>query len=233
MKKFLICLAILASAKPIIAQGAGYCVELNGVNDYIDCGPIPLGTTDFSFEVWTYLFSTSTTLPAGIVGNWVPGGATPYFYAIYNYPGPSQISLIFHNGNNVNQYATWNSSPNNTWVHIAGVYDRDGFMRLYVNGELKASTDISASAFASLSSLSNRFQIGCAGTYPHSGFPWTGQLDEVRLWNRALTMAEIRENMCQKLTGNEAGLIGYWRFDEPSGLTLFDSSSFGRNGTMY
>lgn len=233
MKKHIISLAMLIIAGPTTAQGAGNCIELNGVNDYIDCGPISLGTNDFSFEIWTYLFSTSSTLPAGILGNWVPGGATPYFYAIYNYPGPSQISIIFHNGNNINQYATWNSNPNNKWIHIAGVYDRDGFMYLYVNGELKASTDISASAFASLSSITNRFQVGCTGSYPSSGFPWTGQLDEVRLWNRTLTASEIRENMCQKLTGNEAGLIGYWRFDEATGLTVFDSSSFGRNGSIY
>lgn len=231
MKTSFLSLALLITTRSVLSQGAGGSIEFNGVNDYINCGSISLGTTDFSFEVWTYLYPTSTTTPAGILGNWIPGGTTPYFFAVYNHPGPSQISLAFHNGNNVNQFATWNGSPNNKWVHIAGVFDRDGFMSLYINGELKASTNISASSFAAINN--NSFQIGCAGSYPSSGFPWAGEMDEVRLWSRALTATEIRENMCQKLTGNETGLIGYWRFDETTGLTVFDSSSFGRNGTMY
>jgi hypothetical protein len=233
MKKSMLTILLALSLQQVAGQGSGYCVEFNGTNDFIDCGAIPLGTADFSFEAWTYLFQSSSTQPVGIIGNWVSGGATPYFYAIYNYPGAGQISLIFHNGNNVNQYATWNMNPNNTWVHIAGVYDRDGFMQLYVNGEVKATKDISASAFASLSSISNRLQIGCAGSAPASGYPWNGYMDEVRLWNKALTMSEIRLNMCSKLTGTESGLIGYWRFDEPSGATAIDSSPFARNGTLY
>jgi len=34
------------------------------------------------------------------------------------------------------------------------------------------------------------------------------------------------------LTGNEAGLVGYWRFDEGSGLIAYDASGNGNNGEL-
>jgi len=61
---------------------------------------------------------------------------------------------------------------------------------------------------------------------------FTGNLDEIRMWNRALTQTEIQQNMCQKLTGTETGLLGYWRFDDCGGLTTVDVSGNGNIGTL-
>ena len=33
-------------------------------------------------------------------------------------------------------------------------------------------------------------------------------------------------------TGNEAGLVGYWNFEEGSGTTAYDQTSNGNNGTI-
>ena len=62
---------------------------------------------------------------------------------------------------------------------------------------------------------------------------YTGQIDEVRIWNYARTQTEIRRDMCRRLTGTESGLVGYWRFDECGGNTAFDSSGNGNDGTLY
>ena len=43
--------------------------------------------------------------------------------------------------------------------------------------------------------------------------PYAGHIDDVRLWNRALTGAEIKDNMDYRLQGAEPGLVGYWRLD--------------------
>ena len=57
-------------------------------------------------------------------------------------------------------------------------------------------------------------------------------MDEISIWNRELGINEIRTNMCKKLAGSESGLVGYWRFDEITGFTCYDSSSNENNGTM-
>ena len=59
------------------------------------------------------------------------------------------------------------------------------------------------------------------GGYPPNYF--NGQIDEFRIWNVARSAAEIMSTMNHTLTGNEAGLTGYWKFDETSGTTAADS----------
>ena len=57
-------------------------------------------------------------------------------------------------------------------------------------------------------------------------------IDELRIWNRALTEDEIRESMCRRLHAGEPGLIGHWTFDETSGTQLIDKSPKGFHGTL-
>ena len=43
-----------------------------------------------------------------------------------------------------------------------------------------------------------------------------GSMDELRIWNDARTITEINDNMNKELSGTEAGLVGYYRFNEGS-----------------
>ncbi|HEY2722451.1 MAG TPA: kelch repeat-containing protein, partial [Chitinophagaceae bacterium] len=66
-----------------------------------------------------------------------------------------------------------------------------------------------------------------------ASYPWNGQLDEIRLWNVARSEADIQNNMCQKLTGTESDLIGYWTADESyTSNTVIDKTSPSENGTI-
>ena len=49
---------------------------------------------------------------------------------------------------------------------------------------------------------------------------------------QALTQSEIQNYMSCPPTGNEAGLVGYWNFNEGSGNTVTDLTSNGNNGTI-
>ena len=59
-----------------------------------------------------------------------------------------------------------------------------------------------------------------------------GQIDEVRIWKRALTQTEIRNNMSKKLAGTESGLVAYYKMDEGTGTIVEDSSPNSNNGTL-
>ncbi|AUY48376.1 LamG-like jellyroll fold domain-containing protein [Streptomyces sp. CB01881] len=49
-----------------------------------------------------------------------------------------------------------------------------------------------------------------------------GELDEVRIWLRPRSGAEIAADRGRRLIGNEPGLAVYYRFDEGTGTTLHD-----------
>ena len=115
------------------------------------------------------------------------------------------------------------------WNHITVVYDNKT-PSLYLNGVL-ARTGLasfktvhpSAGKGDVLGSQSGGFG---GGTFGGSTGYYGGWLDEIRYYDRALSTEEIVGSMNQILDHeNVSGLIGYWRFDEGSGLTAIDLSS--------
>jgi PKD repeat protein len=77
--------------------------------------------------------------------------------------------------------------PLNTWSHLAATYDRS-VLRLYVNGVQVASRAVTAAIEVSDGPMT----IGGDLDY---GQYWQGAIDNVRIYNRALTAAEIQTNM--------------------------------------
>ncbi len=102
-----------------------------------------------------------------------------------------------------------------TWTHLAGTYDGTT-SRLYVNGVEVASTAVTG---AIPSNAFNLFIGGDGGV----NYPFGGDMDEVRIWNVARSAGEISDNMNTELTGSEAGLVAYYKFnDGPGSATLTD-----------
>jgi hypothetical protein len=55
----------------------------------------------------------------------------------------------------------------------------------------------------------------------------------VRFWqDRVRTASAIQEYTNKELSGAEAGLVGYWKFNEGEGTTAFDSSLDGNDGII-
>ena len=118
--------------------------------------------------------------------------------------------------------SAFTSSTNGTlvtgvWQHVAMVYDGANVWT-YVNGSLSGGGGaLTGSVMTSDSELA-------IGDDPYgSGF--TGGLDDVRIYNRNLSAAEISD-----LYTN--ALVGWWKMDEGSGTTTADSSGNGNTGTL-
>jgi hypothetical protein len=94
-------------------------------------------------------------------------------------------------------------------VHLGGVYDGSAW-HLYRNGLLLNSTDdpigavpVAAGWAAGTNAVGNdRF--------------FTGDIDDIRIWNRPLGPQEITDGMSHRLAGSEAGLAAYLYQDRGS-----------------
>ncbi|MGQ0595192.1 MAG: LamG domain-containing protein [Gammaproteobacteria bacterium] len=95
------------------------------------------------------------------------------------------------------------------WHHLAAVYD-GAKMRLYVDGQRRNGSVEQSGEIAYPDEA--RLLIGGYGD-GEGLVAYAGRIDDVRLWNRALTGAEIKDNMDYRLQGVEPGLVGYWRLD--------------------
>ncbi|MDO8571445.1 MAG: LamG-like jellyroll fold domain-containing protein [bacterium] len=115
--------------------------------------------------------------------------------------------------------------PLNQWTHLAGTY-RNRRACIYINGELVACQDQGTPVITNNADL----KIGMSGNY--GGF--SGEIDEVRIWNVARTESQITGNYNKLVAPFTEGLVGYWRFDEanPDAQTVIDFSGFDNHGTL-
>jgi hypothetical protein len=107
------------------------------------------------------------------------------------------------------------------WYHAAAVYD-GAQMRLYVNGIQAASSSVQSGDI--LYDPASRFTIG-AYRDANEFTLFKGTMDEVRLWQKALTPDEIRAWMFRKASATHpsfASLISCWNFDQAVGNTIND-----------
>lgn len=117
----------------------------------------------------------------------------------------------------------------NTWYHVAGTYDGDS-VRVFINGVQKGAT---ALPFGMIQGLAYPIRIGRLSdqTQGQTRY-WAGQIDEVRIWDRALDTAEINSKRGHHLdVAQETGLVGYWRFNAGSGTSVVDQTMNANNGT--
>ncbi|MDI6451667.1 LamG-like jellyroll fold domain-containing protein, partial [Anaerobaca lacustris] len=87
----------------------------------------------------------------------------------------------------------------NNWYHIAYVFDAQAGAgqktKLYINGVLENTGDHTASA--ALGSNGGGAPIWVGELDAARGFPWDGVLDEIGIWNIALTEADVKQLMVQ------------------------------------
>ncbi len=204
-------------------NGAGYALDFDGTNDYIDCGNNPsiqISGTAITMEAWikpTKVGTMSILKKCGIIG-----GGTGYEL----YCGSAGFVYCRFNGNDASRALSTTSYPSTgAWIHVAATYDGVN-TKMYINGVLEGTTAFTAAIVNSTNILEIANDPSTAARF------FQGSIDEVRLWNVARTDADIKSNMTKKLIGNESGLVGYWRFDETSGTSMNDETSNNNDGTM-
>ena len=110
--------------------------------------------------------------------------------------------------------------PTNQFTQLTAVFDTDLSLYLYVDGEKVIET--TASGHVGGSTEPANVTIGKS---------FNGYLDEIRLWELVLDegKGDIKNTYNRLLTGNENGLVAYWRLNDPVTDETYDISYTGTN----
>ena len=211
----------------IALNAQNYAIDFDGSDDHI--------TTSIDADL--------QSMPSTTWSGWIkPNGAAGWQVIFGMEDGGWDRFLIIENGGlNLSMGHTngrWNTGVSinpGLWQHVVAIYD-NGSMRFYFNG-----TEYTTNQNEGNHSSSGMFTIG--GNQSHSPHNYyRGQIDEVAVWNEALSANEVSA-LYNSGTGLDASsnsgdytsssnLVGYFKMNEGSGTTIYDSSGNGSSGTL-
>jgi hypothetical protein len=110
-------------------------------------------------------------------------------------------------------------------VDVAVTHDRSGDVWVYRNGVVVAQGRVHHALDYS-DTVSLRL-----GARAEKEF-WQGSIANVRLWSVARDAASVRRDRDATLAGDEPGLVGAWKLDEPGGAVARDASRFRADGAV-
>ena len=112
-----------------------------------------------------------------------------FFDGVFEFKG-ADISMVLGGGQKSWTFITNGPAVNKSWHHIAGTYDGET-RKIYLDGEIHSDGE---EKFAFMGTNDLDLRIGCAAGDPPYIFK-NGSIDEVGVWQRALSQAEIKEAM--------------------------------------
>ncbi len=190
---------IYGSVTPIAdrhGNPSGAMAFAGGGSDRIDVGdPSELRLTGaMTLMAWVWLDSSSTRNGRIVAKMAGPGSRSWSLNIEHSWGDVSKPAILWvaQDGSNLVDVYDDVSLPQNQWVHVAGVYTPGTSMTLYVDGDLARTktSGVPSSQYSNNGSpvlIGNRSDAGDCG--------WVGSLDEVRIYNEALSEPEIEAIM--------------------------------------
>ncbi|HBI33903.1 MAG TPA: hypothetical protein DEA43_03600 [Candidatus Moranbacteria bacterium] len=169
-------------------------------------------------------------------------------YAIRQDASGKKLEFYYNDGGS-SAWQIWKSSTDNftqvgAWYHVAITYTFGSAdtMSAYINGQSVAGAWYQGTGNVTPDVSLQVISIGKKKSATVSYEPFVGKLDDIRVYNRVLSLTEItqlykQEQATMQSSQNDKvtnGLVGLWSFDGPdiSGNTAYDRSGAGRNGTI-
>ncbi len=164
---------------------AGGALVFDGVNDYVDCG------NDSSLDI-TEQITVATWVKMNEAGNsqfqpYITKG--DYTYGLKHHSRNVIEFVIYDDGFWQVAHFPVDSSFNDVWHHLAGTYDGNK-LKLYVDGKLEVTTAYAGSI------ASSAYNLNIARNSEASGRFYNGAIDDLRVYNYALSEKEI-EMLCR------------------------------------
>ncbi len=208
-------------------------LQFDGVDDYVQVPSNPtynFGTNqDFTIECRV---RTNTTGDVAIIGNkdWFSGNNAGFVFS-FKYPSGPEWKVNIGDGANRADINTGGLIADNQWHTLSVSFDRDGYMKMYEDGILLDSADISS--VGNITTNAGLF----FGMDINQSYAYNGSIAEVRVWNTLINNQNIQSWHCSHLDINHPdynNLIGYWKLNEGTGTIAMDYwGGFGiPNGTI-
>ncbi len=200
----------------------GYCVEFDGVNDYVNVPTSASLTIAGNITVEVMFKADVINAIAGLV---VKDLTTTYPWEIA-WDADGQLIVGITAGGVAYSVPVVSAIETGVWYHCALTYD-GAVLRCFLNG-LEEGAVAATGAL-----LTNGLDIGI-GVLPFNGIPFVffdGKIAEARVWNVARSPAQILANYTADVAG-QTGLAAYWKFNETSGTSASDSSGNANTATL-
>lgn len=246
-------IAITDVSSGLIAAGDSHTISINNVtnynttnmamtfdgdDDYIDLGNIyddlvlPL-----TISAWVWL---DPTAPAGrIMPIFDSQDGLPLYNGFNFLTSMTSVAGVQYGdgfGENNSFYrrakAATFSPIDGRWVNFTAVVKGPSDMSIYFNGvdvggeyQGESNNPMNSNSPTEMAKIGAFYQNGVE-------YKFKGKIDELRIWNRALSAPEIQKMIFVKSSETETGLIGYWDFDEPAGNIVLDGSVNKFNGVI-
>jgi hypothetical protein len=197
-----------------------------------------------TFEVWFKLGSLPAdgdTYAFVVKSDFTSPGTQSYGFELRNESGTQRVIARFEGtrsggGNAVDRMAfDWPGLAVGEWHHLAVSYDLGPAtvperFRFYRDGAPAPPGDIvdlsAGEPIALVRDTTVDMMVGVRVTGGATENGFDGLLDELRVWGVVRAPADIAASYLTELTGNEAGLRGYWQLDDnaldsgPNGIDL-------------
>lgn len=220
------CDAVVTVTQPTFSDNCSgsFTPELDGISN----------TNTLTIETWIKPDGQQSPATAIIFNRSSPDGACGLNFAYNNNSANTQIGYHWTNNSGTWNWAGGPAYLPDEWNHVALVIEPSQ-ATIYVtnsNGTVSAVNTYSHIAV----DLNTLWYIGddtCC-----NGREFDGTIDEVRIWNTALTETEILANMNTELTGNEANLVLYYNFNQGiadgnnAGVTTLNDQVGSVNGNL-
>jgi hypothetical protein len=194
----------LVNSPALVGGRLGQALSFNGATNYVqvtDSDSLSFNQS-FSISFWIYPVSLSNDPVLVGKGRWSTQGE----YQLQLTSG--KLNLTIEDGVKNTAYigrttAAQSASFLNKWHHIVATYNGSGAstgITLYIDNVAQTTADASGGAFTAMGNLNADLLIGALVGL--SVYDFKGSIDDVRIYNRALSAAEINQIYRQGLTKN-------------------------------
>jgi len=203
--------------------GPNYAMSMpggSGSSSNIDISGLNLTTLPFTVEMWIKPDGTQIAN----TGLFFDRPGNDGFQYVSGWYGDANAIRFMANGGDTYGVPTSVSASQGAWHHLAIVLTSTS-RTVYLDGVAKTES----ASFSPIDWSAGNLYIGWDSGASNRGFK--GLIDEVRVWNVAKTAQQLKDSKFISLNGSEAGLVGYWPFDDFS-ATATDLTGNGDDGTI-